>query len=174
MGPVANLNHAHHAPQHISLLPRILQALLDLYPLVSLDVRPKHRDVFDWRKEGLVAAAVLIVHIFANNAPLLLIEGGAAKNHVGVDKAVEDEPVCEALAVFSVLLMLAVWTAQDPGTPLATLTVVGMAGQWSARKQADSGRTRGGLGADSGGPGMLNSLYFRCICARVQSDEHGI
>ncbi len=67
---------------------RVLVALLDLDALVRLDAFAKDDDIADWGIKGLVAAAIGIVDILANNAPVLGHKHLLTEDAVGVFEAV--------------------------------------------------------------------------------------
>jgi hypothetical protein len=71
---------------------RVLEALLDLDPLVGLDDDAERLGLADGADKGLVAAALVVKDVLADGLPLVEAEGVAAEDLVGVGEAVEGEP----------------------------------------------------------------------------------
>jgi hypothetical protein len=89
--PLGNLCHAGKLPELFGFCSRVLEALFNLDPLVGLnplahDGRVTHRGV-----EGLVAAAVGVVHILANDAPVFLDEGRLPEDLVGMAETIQNK-----------------------------------------------------------------------------------
>lgn len=67
---------------------------------MGLDRLTKDGHIFHRRIEGLVPASLLVVDIFANDPPVLHLEGLFAKNLVGIVQAVEDKTMAALLVTF--------------------------------------------------------------------------
>lgn len=89
--PLVGLGHAGGAPEIIGLGGRVLDALFDLDTFVRLDAFAENLDFADRRVKGLMAAAVNVVDIFANDTPVVEVESVFAEDAVCVDEAVENE-----------------------------------------------------------------------------------
>lgn len=89
--PLGNFCHTGKLPELFGFCSRVLEALFDLNPLVGLDPlahdgRVTHRGI-----EGLVPAALGVVHILANDAPVVLDEGRLPENPVGMTETIQDK-----------------------------------------------------------------------------------
>jgi hypothetical protein len=86
--PLANLGHTCPLPELFGFGCRVLQALLHLDSLVGPDELAQDGRVTPRGIEGLVAAAFDIIHVFANDLPVVLGEGVLPEDPVGMTKAV--------------------------------------------------------------------------------------
>ena len=68
--------------------------LLDFDALVRLNMLAKDDDIADWGIKGLVAAAIGIVDILANDTPVLGHKHRLAEDAVGVFETIVVESVC--------------------------------------------------------------------------------
>lgn len=89
--PMTNLPQAGRAPEPVRFLPRVLQTLLDLDALVWLDQLTQNACGANRRVKSLVTTALCIVHILADNPPVLKLERLLTEDVVCVDETVEDE-----------------------------------------------------------------------------------
>lgn len=70
-----------------------------LNSLVGFDRFAEDNHIPDRRIEGLVPSSLVIVDIFANDSPVLKLEGFFAKNLIGMDQAIEYESVSGSVKV---------------------------------------------------------------------------
>ena len=89
---MANLSHASSTPELLCLVSGILQTLFDLNSIVGPNQLAHDDCVTDRGVKSLMASSLAIEHVFANDPPVPLVEGGLPENLIGMDKAVEDEP----------------------------------------------------------------------------------
>lgn len=80
-------------PQLVCCKLRVLQTLFDLDAFLGLDHLTQYDDILHWRVERSVTASFFIVNVLAYHFPVLHIEGLFAEDVVGIDQAVEDEPM---------------------------------------------------------------------------------
>lgn len=99
VAPLVQLNQAGHLPETRRTERRVLEALLDLDALVGLDDAVEDLRLFDGRQESLVAAALRIVDVLADDLPVVDVELVLAKDAVGVSEPVLDELMRDAFTV---------------------------------------------------------------------------
>lgn len=90
--PLGNLGHASPLPKLFSLGCRVLQALFDLDSVVGPDELAQDGRVASGGIKGLVAAPFGVVHILANDLPVVLDKGVLPEDPVGMAEAVQDKP----------------------------------------------------------------------------------
>lgn len=66
--------------------------MLDLDPLAGLDDGAEDGGLADGSNKGLVATALVVVDVLADDSPLVDVENMFAVYLIGVREAVEDEP----------------------------------------------------------------------------------
>lgn len=66
--------------------------MLNLNALMLSDESSHHKCVSDRGVEGLVAAALVIIYVFANDFPVRKFEGLLSKDFIGISKTIENEP----------------------------------------------------------------------------------
>ncbi len=91
VSPLVNLIHPSPLPKLFGLGFGVLEALFDVDPLVRSNALAHDDRVTLGGIEGLVAAPFSVVHIFADNSPVILYEGGLPEHLVGIAKAIQDE-----------------------------------------------------------------------------------
>lgn len=69
----------------------MLLALLDLDPLVGLDGLPQDDDIVLGSVKRLVTASLRVVDVFADDFPVIYIEGLLAQDLIGVPQSVEEK-----------------------------------------------------------------------------------
>ena len=91
VSPLTDLIHTCPLPELCGLGLGVLEALFDVDPLVRSDALAHDDRVTLGGIEGLVPAPFSVVHIFANDSPIILYEGVLPKYLVGIAKAIQDE-----------------------------------------------------------------------------------
>jgi len=89
---MANLGKSSRGPESVPFVGRVLEALLDLDALVTTDNFAKNDSVPYGRVEGSVAATLLIIHVFSNDLPVVLVEDLVPKDLVRLRETIENEP----------------------------------------------------------------------------------
>jgi len=89
--PLGDLGHTGQLPELIGLRGGVLQALFHLDSLVGLNPLAHDGRVAHGGIKGLVPPALNIVHILADDPPILLDEGGFPEDSVGMAEAVQNE-----------------------------------------------------------------------------------
>jgi hypothetical protein len=84
MLPLRSLSHAGSAPEPLGFSGRVLQALLDLDPLVGSNQLAHDKCVTNRRVESLVSATLTVEHIFTDDPPVSQCEGVMPEYLVGV------------------------------------------------------------------------------------------
>jgi len=91
VSPLTDLLHPSPLPELFGLGFGVLEALFDVDPLVRSNALAHDDRVTLGGIEGLVAAPFSVVHIFANDLPIILYKGRLPKYLVGIAKAIQDE-----------------------------------------------------------------------------------
>lgn len=90
-GPSLHLSQTRESEQPISARARVLDTLLDLDTLVCPNQVAEDLDIASGGYEGLMAAALIVVDVFADDPPVRDVEELFAVNGIDMGKTVEDE-----------------------------------------------------------------------------------
>lgn len=101
MLPLPSFNHACGAPKPFGFISSPLKALLNLNTFMRLDHLAHDGSLLGRRIESLMPASVDVIDIFANDLPVIKSELFFAEDLVGIDEAVQYEPVNVRVTVTS-------------------------------------------------------------------------
>lgn len=91
--PSLRFDYPSFSPQLFHAIFGVLEALLDLNSLMSLDDLAENVDVASGRIESLVAAAFNVVHVFTNDLPVIKVEDLGFENLICMTETIQNEPL---------------------------------------------------------------------------------